>query len=96
MAGAQLLVEDLPDWGAGAKRYVVRCEWVTAYAAIIPTSAETVGSTEMVTLALLKHARECGRCDLTPLWEQADPKLRAGIERAMCSPHLRRLSERRN
>jgi hypothetical protein len=96
MGVARLIVEDLPEWGAGAKRYAVRCEWTTSYAAIIPTPTETVGHAELVTVSLVKHARECGRCDLSPLWVHADPKLRAEIERAMLSPRPRRLPERRN
>jgi hypothetical protein len=96
MAAARLLIEDLPGWGAGAKRYVVRCERTTSYAAVLPTPTETISHAEMVTVALVKHAHVCGRCDLSLLWEQADLKLRAEIALAMCSPNLRRLPERRN
>ncbi len=96
MGGARLLVEDLPHRGAGAKRYAVRCSWTVSHAAVIPSEDQTVSRERMVTLALLKHARECGRCDLSPLWVHADLELRARIERAMCSPDPRRLPERRN
>jgi hypothetical protein len=77
---AKLLIDDMPDLGLGAKRYQVDCRWSTSTAWLIPGPLD-LPSELIVMQVVMKHQDECGQCDLSDVWRQTDPQMRAELER---------------
>ena len=69
-SAAQLLINDAPEQGPGARLYVIDCRW--SYTAT-PAPAETIadlGDDRIARLTLFRHGLECGRCDESELWDR--------------------------
>jgi hypothetical protein len=78
---ARLLVDALPELGEHAARFVVDCRWGITTLTYIPRAIELTRR-QLVTIVLYRHEEDCGRCNLSPLWRQADPQIRAMVERS--------------
>jgi hypothetical protein len=93
---ARLLVEELPEWGAGVKRFTVDCRWSTTTALYLPGRLG-LQERHVISVALQRHEDEYRRCNLAPLWaEHGDAHLKALVEAAWEEYGALALKGRRN
>ena len=83
---AQLILNDAPEAGPGARLYVIDCPYsYTATTAPAETIAD-LGDDRIARLTLFRHGLECGRCDTSALWgrlrhvEPTEEEIRQGLQ----------------
>ena len=94
---AQLFVDAAPELGARARRYTVDCKWSTTRMFFAPSPTLDLPEPTRVSIVLMNHEENCGRCNLERLWQRrGDVKLREMTEEAWRQFGAAALKERRN
>jgi hypothetical protein len=76
-----LFIDPAPELGAETKRYMVDCKFGTTRLWFSPGPID-FPEPHRVSIALQKHADECGRCNLARLWrEHGSPEMKAEVGR---------------
>ena len=94
---ANLFVEDAPELGERARRYTVDCKWGTTRMFFAPSPTLDLPETTRVSIVLMDHSEDCGKCNLERLWRRHGAlKLRDLTGRAWQELGGFALKERRN
>jgi hypothetical protein len=93
---ANLFIDDLPEVGDGVRRYLVDCKWSTTRLIFCPGGDLKLTQEQLVTVVLQRHEDECGKCNLTRLWQHADLSLKQSVDDAWRQLVVQALRGRRN
>jgi hypothetical protein len=93
---AKLFIDDLPEVGEGARRYLVDCKWSTTRLIFCPGGPAELSEAMLITIVVQRHEDECGRCNLARLWRHADPSLKQAVDDVWQQLGAMVMQERRN
>jgi hypothetical protein len=93
---AKLFIDPQPALGKDATRFTVDCKWGTTRLIHYPGGPLELSQELLITVALQRHEEECGRCNLTRLWQHGDLSLKAMVDATWDRMQETAMRERRN
>ena len=94
MPQARLRIVDRPDLGRDARDLEVRCRFGTS--SITTTPGDELPDSVMILIAARIHEEQCGGCDLSPLLDRGDQRVRALLEAIRVESEVAAMAARRN
>ncbi len=80
---AKLFIDPLPEYGDGARRYLIDYKWSVTRLIHAPVDGGLeLSEPHLISVALQKHEDECGKCNLGRFWrEHGDLELKELADR---------------